>query len=144
MDAQATKQGLWSAFQGGRFLQFSCLLPSFFASASAEMTVKLHSPGLTTRHAGETARYARGGHAPGSDATGNPTTGTTNSDPAPKTHGRGSPTPCTWVDRPRKQRRGHRHAHQAGRPIARTRSQVVTGIYMCVYMYVYIYIYIYI
>ena len=43
-------------------------------------------------------------------------TGPTNSDPDPKTPGRGSPTPCTWVDRPRRQRRGHRQAHQAGRP----------------------------
>ena len=34
--------------------------------------------------------------------------------PSPKAPGRGSPTPCTWVDRPREQRRGHRPAHSQG------------------------------
>ena len=34
--------------------------------------------------------------------------------PSPKAPGRGSSTPCTWVDRPRKQRRGHRPSHSQG------------------------------
>ena len=43
--------------------------------------------------------------------------------PSPKAPGRGSPTPCTWVDRPRKQRRGHRPAHSQGNH-TRTLSKV--------------------